>query len=156
MQSEAATVDAYLASLPEDRRAAIERVRQVILEHLPAGFQEVMQYGAISYVVPLERYPRTYNGQPLAVASLANRKNYLALYLLGVYGDEGVQHWLRERWADTGKRLDMGKSCVRFKRADDLALDVVGEVIGRVSLDDFVAAYERSRATDGDLRRTGF
>ena len=147
MKSGAPTVDAYLAGLPEDRRAAIERVRRVILEHLPDGFEEVMQYGAISYVVPLERYPNTYNGQPLAVASLANQKHYMALYLMGVYGDEGVQRWLRERWEETGKKLDMGKSCLRFRRTDDLALDVLGEAIGRVSVDEFLSAYERSRRT---------
>ena len=118
----------------------------MILDNLPDGFEEVVQYGAISYVVPLERYPGTYNGQPLAVASLANQKNHMALYLMGVYGEEGSQQWLRQRWATTGKKLDMGKSCLRFERLDDLALDVVGEAIARTSVDDFVAAYERSRS----------
>ena len=146
MQSEAATVEAYIAELPEGRRQAINAVRQVVLEHLPEGFEEVMQYGMISYVVPLERYPNTYNGQALAVASLASQKNHMAMYLMGVYGDDGAQEWLRARWATTGKKLDLGKSCLRFKQLDDLALDVVGEAIARTSVDDFVAAYERSRS----------
>lgn len=145
MRSDASSVAEYLAELPPDRREAITTVRQVILDHLPPGFEEAMQYGMISYVVPLERYPNTYNGQPLAVASLANQKNHMAIYLTGVYGDDGAQDWLRQRWATTGKKLDMGKSCLRFKRLEDLALDVVGEAIERTSLESFVAAYERAR-----------
>ena len=89
MQSDAATVQQYLAELPEDRRPTVEAVRQVVLDHLPGGFEEVMQYGMISYVVPLERYPDTYNGQALAMASLASQKRHLSLYLMGVYGDAG-------------------------------------------------------------------
>lgn len=146
MRSDAGTVEEYLAALPEDRREAISAVRDVILRNLPAGFAEEMRHGMISYVVPLERYPDTYNGRPLPLASLASQKRHLALYLMGVYGDEGTATWFRERWAETGKRLDMGRSCVRFRRLDDLPLDLVGEAIGRVSLDDFVALSERSRA----------
>lgn len=145
--SDPTTVEEYLAALPPDRREALATVRRVVLEHLPEGFEEVLQYGMISYVVPLDRYPRTYNGQPLALASLANQKHHMAVYLMGVYGEEGAQEWLRERWAATGKQLDMGKSCLRFRRLDDLALDVLGEAIGRSSVDGFVAAYERSRTT---------
>jgi hypothetical protein len=145
MESDAATVAGYLAGLPDDRRPAVEAVRRTILDHLPDGFEERMQYGMISYVVPLARYPDTYNGEPLAVASLANQKRHMSLYLMGVYGDAGAQEWLRERWAATGRRLDMGKSCVRFRSLDDVALDLVGEAIGRTSVDDFIAAYERAR-----------
>jgi Domain of unknown function (DU1801) len=145
VRSDAGTVDEYLASLPEDRRPAIETVRNVVLENLPEGFEEQMQYGMISWVVPLDRYPDTYNGQALAVASLGNQKRYMSLYLVGVYGDEGSQDWLRKRWAETGLWLDMGKSCLRFRSLDDLALDVVGEAVARCPVDDFLAAYERSR-----------
>ena len=145
MQSDADSVQAYLAELPEDRREIVEAVRAVILEHLPTGFEEGMQYGMIGYYVPLERYPVTYNGQPLGVAALASQKRHLSLYLMGIYGDDGESSWFRERWAETGKKLDMGKSCVRFRRLDDLALDVVGEAIARTSVDDFIAVYERSR-----------
>jgi Domain of unknown function (DU1801) len=145
MQSDAASVQAYLAELPEDRREIVEAVRAVILEHLPTGFEEGMQYGMIGYYVPLERYPVTYNGQPLGVAALASQKRHLSLYLMGIYGYDGESSWFRERWAETGKKLDMGKSCVRFRRLDDLALDVVGEAIARTSVDDFIAVYERSR-----------
>ena len=149
MDSDAISVEDYLAGLPDDRRRALEAVRQVILDHLPAGFEEVMQYGMISYVVPQARYPDTYNGQPLAVASLANQKRHMAVYLMGVYGEEGSQRWLRERWATTGKKLDLGKSCLRFRSLDDLALDVLGEAIARTSVDEFLATYERSRPRPG-------
>jgi hypothetical protein len=145
MQSDADSVEAYLAELPEDRREIVAAVRSVVLEHLPPGFEEGMQYGMIGYYVPLERYPETYNGRPLGVAALASQKRHLSLYLMGIYGDDGESSWFRERWGETGKKLDMGKSCVRFKRLDDLALDVVGEAIARTSADDFIAAYERSR-----------
>jgi Domain of unknown function (DU1801) len=144
VQSDADTIERYLAELPDDRRPIVEAVRQVVLDHLPDGFEEVMQYGMISYVVPLERYPGTYNGQALAVASLASQKRHLSLYLMGAYGDEVTEAWLRERWP-ADKKLDMGKSCLRFKRLEDLPLDLVGEVIGRTSVDDFIAIYERSR-----------
>jgi Domain of unknown function (DU1801) len=146
VRSDAVTVDAYLAELPEERRQAISAVRRVILDHLPDGFVEIMQYGMISYVVPLERYPDTYNGQALAVAALASQKRYMAIYLMGVYGEAGTQDWLRERWAATGKKLDMGKSCLRFQRLDDLALDVIGEVIARTPVEEFLADYERSHS----------
>jgi hypothetical protein len=145
VHSEATTTDAYVAGLPDDRRAAIGSVRQLILEHLPEGFEEVMQYGMISYVVPLERYPDTYNGQALAVAALANQKHHMSVYLTSVYSDDGSREWFRERWAATGKKLDMGKSCVRFRKLDDVPLDVVGEAIERVPAQQFIAAYERSR-----------
>jgi hypothetical protein len=144
VRSNASTVDDYLAELPDDRREAISAVREVIRENLPAGFEEGMQYGMIGYYVPLERYPDTYNGEPLGVAGLANQKRHLALYLMGVYAEED-DSWFRERWQSTGKKLDMGKSCVRFRRLDDLPLDVVGEAIARSSVDAFIAAYERSR-----------
>jgi hypothetical protein len=144
VQSDADTVDGYLAALPDDRRPIVEAVRRVVLDHLPAGFEEVMQYGMISYVVPLERYPDTYNGQALAVASLASQKRHLSLYLMGVYGDASAEAWLRERWP-ADKKLDMGKSCLRFKRLEDLPLELIGEVIERTSVDDFIAVYERSR-----------
>jgi hypothetical protein len=145
MQSDADTVEAYLAEVPEDRRPAIEAVRAIVVANLPEEFEEVVQYGMISYVVPLERFPDTYNGQALAVASLANQKRYLSLYLMGVYGDEGAEAFLREHWPPD-KPLDMGKSCLRFRRLEDVELDLIGQVIARTSVDDLIAAHERARA----------
>lgn len=143
MRSDAPTVDAYLDDLPEDRREAIAAVRSVILEHLPEGFEEGMQYGMIGYYVPLDRFPDTYNGQPLSVAGLASQKRHMALYLMGVYGSDDA--WFRERWEATGHKLKMGKSCVTFRRLEDVPLEVVGEAIARTSVDDLIAAHEQAR-----------
>jgi hypothetical protein len=145
MKRDAQSVDDYLASLPDDRRAAVSAVRDVIRDNLPEGFEEGMQYGMIGYYVPLERYPDTYNGQALGLASLASQKNHMAMYLMGVYADGDEAEWFKERWRSTGKKLDMGKSCVRFKKLDDVPLDVVGEAIARTSVDDFIGWYERTR-----------
>jgi len=146
MQSQARTVEEYLESLPEERRTTVEAVRRVILENLPEGYEETMQYGMISYVVPLSRYPNTYNGQPLAYVALAAQKNYISLYLMGIYGDESHANWFREEHKKRGKKLDMGKSCVRFKRLEDLDLELVGKAVALLPVDRFIELYERSRA----------
>jgi Domain of unknown function (DU1801) len=145
VQSDATTVDQYLNELPADRRPAIEAVRHTILTNLPTGFVEGMQFGMIGYYLPLEVYPDTYNGQPLGIASLASQKRHMSLYLMGIYSNDYDVRWFKERWASTGKRLDMGKSCVRFRKLDDVALDVVGEAVARISVDEFIAAYEDAR-----------
>ncbi|HEY7106961.1 MAG TPA: DUF1801 domain-containing protein [Acidimicrobiia bacterium] len=144
-QSTATTVEAYLAELPADRRATIGAVRDVILLNLPDGFEECVQYGMIGYSVPLSRYPGTDNGEPLGIAALANQKRYMSLYLMGIYANEDDAWWFREQWTLSGKRLEMGKSCVRFRHLEDVPLDVVGAAIARVTVDDFIADYERSR-----------
>src|SRR5262245_9283820 len=145
MQSDATTVEQYLAEMPIERRETIEGVRRVILSKLPDGFVEGMQFGMIGYYVPLERYPDTYNGQPLGIASLANQKRHLSLYLMGIYANDYDARWFQEAWQATGKRLDMGKGCVRFKTLDDVPLDVIGAAIARTSVEEFIAAYESAR-----------
>ncbi len=144
--SKAATVDEYLAELPEDRRAVVSAVRDVVLRNLPAGYTETMSYGMIGYGIPLERYPDTYNKQPLGYAALAAQKNYYALYLLGVYQDSAQERQLREAFAAAGKKLDMGKSCVRFKTLDDLPLDAIGRVIAATPPHAHIAQHEAARA----------
>ena len=144
-KSKAETVDGYLAELLEDWRAAISAVRQVVLENLPQGYEEMMQFGMIGYVIPLERYPVTYNGQALQYAALASQKNYMSLYLMNVYSDEAVERWFVDRYKDSGKRLDMGKACVRFKSLQDLSIDLVGEAIALTPVDRFIERYEMSR-----------
>lgn len=146
MHSDATTVDDYLAGLPDERRAAISAVRDVILAHLPDGFVEAMNWGMISYEVPLATYPATYNGKPLMCAALASQKKHMAVYLSGVYGSEALRVAFEDRYRASGKRLDMGKSCVRFRRLDDLPLDVVGWAIGAVSLDTFCAVHDEASA----------
>jgi hypothetical protein len=145
VRTDAATVEEYLAGLPDGRAASVATVRSVILEHLPDGYEEAMRWGMISYEVPLARYPDTYNKQPLSYAALASQKRHLSLYLMSVYLDDDDARSFEERFRATGKRLDMGKSCLRFRQADDLPLDLIGEVIAAMPVDRFIAAYEASR-----------
>ena len=145
MRIDAETPDDYLAALPEDHRDAIAAVRAVILENLPDGYAEAVRWGMISYEIPLERYPGTYNGKPLSYAALASQKRYCSLYLMGVYSDPTTRDRFLEAYRETGKRLDMGKSCVRFRTLDDLPLDVVAEAIAAMSVEQFLETYEASR-----------
>jgi hypothetical protein len=140
-----ATVEAYLDQLPEDRRAALSAVRAVILKNLPKGYEEAMNWGAISYQIPLERYPDTYNGQPLCYAGLASQKNHMAVYLMCAYGSNAIAMWLREEFRKAGKKLDMGKACIRFKKLDDLPLNVIGKAVKKVSPKAYIEYYETSR-----------
>ena len=144
-RSTARTPAAYVASLPPARRAELERVREVVRRHLPPGYEEAMRSGMIVYEVPLERYADTYNKQPLWYAALAAEKNYLTLHLLTVYGSGALKGKLEDGFRAAGKKLDMGKGCIRFRAADDLALDVVGEVVASVPLERFVAIAQAAR-----------
>jgi hypothetical protein len=145
MQSDATTPAAYIAEMPEGRRKAISAVRKVIRANIPKGFQEMMDFGMIVWAIPLTRYPDTYNGHPLGIVALANQKNYMALYLFGEYADDKERAWFEKSWKAAGKKLDMGKSCLRFKKVDDVALDVIAEAVSRVSVEDHIKAYEKSR-----------
>lgn len=151
--STATTPDEYVASLPEDRAAAVQAVREVINANLPAGYREGMAFGMIGWYVPLERFGDTYNGQPLGLAALASQKNHLSLYLNNVYGDRETEAWFRQRWARSGKKLDMGKSCVRFRQLEDLPLEVIGEAIARTDLDGFVERYQAARGSSRATRK---
>jgi Domain of unknown function (DU1801) len=144
VRSRSTTVEEYLEELPEDRRAVIAAVREVILKNLPRGYQETMNWGMISYEIPLERFPKTYNKQPLLYAALAAQKNYFAVYLMTICSGEQEASF-REEFRKAGKKLDMGKSCVRFRKLDDLPLDLIGQVIARTSLEKYIAFYEASR-----------
>lgn len=142
MNTDAAEVDQFLAELAEDRREALGAVRQAILANLPDGIVEVLHGKMITYEVPLATYPDTYNKQPLQLAALASQKNHMAIYLTMVYGDEAEKEWFVAEYTATGKKLDMGKSCVRFKKLDQLPVELIGEVMGRASLDGFIKMYE--------------
>ena len=143
VQSKAKTVNEYLRSLPADRREAIKAVRETILKNLPKGYQEAMGWGMITYCIPLEVYPDTYNKQPLGVAALAAQKNYNAVYLMCVYSDKKTLAWFTKAYKASGKRLDMGKSCVRFRKLEDLPLDVIGEAVARMPPEKLIAAHEK-------------
>jgi hypothetical protein len=147
MQSKAKTVDEYIASLPEDRQEAITAVRKVILKNLPKGYQEIMQWGMIGYVVPHSSYLAGYHAQPkepLPYASLASQKNHMAFYGMGIYLDEAQRQWFVDAWKKTGKKLDMGKSCVRFKKLEDVPLEVIGQAVKRFPMKEYIAAYEKT------------
>ena len=158
MQSKATTVEEYLSQLPADRRTALEAVRQVILKNLDKDYEEGIQYGMIGYYVPHRVYPAGYHcdpKQPLPFANLASQKNYMALYLMCVYGESDLSRWFRQAWAKTGKKLDMGKACVRFKKLEDLALDVIAEAIRRVPAKKYIEHCEAGiRKTDKLTRRS--
>ncbi|MBK9740389.1 MAG: DUF1801 domain-containing protein [Actinobacteria bacterium] len=144
MQSAAASVEDYLAELPDDRRDAISAVREVILANLPAGLVETMNWGMIVYEIPLSVVPDTYNGQPLAFAGLASQKNYMSVYLMAIYGSDELRISFEEDYRATGKRLDMGKSCVRFRTLDDLPLDVIGRAVKACSMEQYIEAYNHT------------
>lgn len=145
MASPPKSVAAYLASLSPDRRKALEAVRKVILANLDKDYEEGMQYGMIGYYVPHRVYPAGYHcdpKQPLGFAMLASQKNYMSLYLMSVYGDAGEAAWFREAWAKSGKKLDMGKACIRFASVEEVPLDVIGQAIRRIPAKKYVAAVE--------------
>ena len=145
VKSKASTVEEYISELPEERINDIKAVRNLIIENLPKGYVETMQYGMITYVIPIDRYPNTYNGLPLGYISLASQKNYMALYLMNVYSNKEIESNFKNRYIASGNKLDMGKSCVRFKKLKDLPLDLIGETIAMTSVDDFISVYEKSR-----------
>jgi hypothetical protein len=163
MQSKATTVEQYLSELSAERRGALEAVRRVLLANLDKDYEEGMQYGMIGYYVPHRVFAPGYHcdpKQPLPFAGLASQKNHLSLYLMCVYGDSPLAEWFRESWAKTGKKLDMGKACVRFKKVEDLALDVIGEAIRRMPGSKYVKQCEqamramRARTTKGPAGKT--
>ncbi len=143
--TKAKTVGEYLKQLPADRRKSLSAVRAVVLENLPKGYQEAVGWGAITYAIPLTDYPDTYNGQPLCIAALSAGKQYCSIHLMAAYGDPKTRTWLEEQFKKSGKKLDMGKACVRFKTPDDLPLDVIGQVIARVSPKKYIEVYEAAR-----------
>ena len=145
MQSKATTVAKYLAELPAERRRVIKAVRNVILKHLPKGYEEGMQYGMIGYFVSHSVYPSGYHcdpQQPLPFATPAPQKNNMSVYPMCIYGNAEHDAWFRQAWKATGKKLNMGKSCVRFKKLDDIPLKIIGQAIRRVPVKKFIAHYE--------------
>jgi hypothetical protein len=147
------TVDEYMKSLPADRRAAIGEMLKLILANLPKGYAERMQGSMIGYVVPHDLYPAGYHcdpRQPLQFAALVSQRNHMALYMMVLYGDSAFEQWLRKAWQASGKKLDMGKSCIRFRRLDDLPLDVVAQAVARVPVEAYVSRIEKML---GDRKR---
>lgn len=146
MQSTAPTPEKYIAELPEDRKEVITTLRKLIQKNIPKGYEEGMLYGMISYYIPLERYPNTYNKQPLTVISLASQKHHLSLYLMCSYGDNQIEKMLRDGFAKEGKKLDLGKSCLRFTSLEELSLPTIEKVVAAVNPEAFIESYEKSRS----------
>ncbi|HET8775896.1 MAG TPA: DUF1801 domain-containing protein [Thermoanaerobaculia bacterium] len=144
VRSSAQSVDEYMDALPEDRRTVIAELRELIRKHIPKGYDEAVSWGALYWQIPLKRYPDTYNGQPLGYVALASQKNYFSLYLFAPYMDPRWAAELKEGFRKAGKKLNMGKSCVRFKKPDDLALDVIAKAIAAIPPDEYIAMYERA------------
>ena len=145
MRSSASTVDEYLSELPDDRRQEVEAVRRTILENLPDGYEEVVNWGMITYQVPLETYPDTYNGEPFMYAALALQKNYVSVYLTGIYMDDDARQEFETAYKATGKRYDAGKSCVRFRKLEDFPLLLIGESIASLEVEEFVKRIKEVR-----------
>ena len=140
--SRASTVDAYLRELPDERRAVVGVVRDLVRRQLPEGYEESLIWGMITYSVPLERFPNTYNGQPLCYIGLAAQKSHFALYLMAAYQDGAIDRALRDGFARAGKKLDMGKSCLRFKRLDELPLDVIEQAVAAMPPEELIALHD--------------
>lgn len=139
------TVAHHLAGLPADRRKSIEAVRKVIRKNLPKGYVESVGFGMITYEVPLSRYPDTYNGQPLSYVCLASQKSHCALYMMSAYASPAQTARLKAAFKAAGKKLDMGKSCIRYRAAEDLPLAAIGTLVAETSVADFIAQYEAAR-----------
>ena len=148
MRSEAKSVSEYIDSLDESRASTIKAVRKTILDNLPKGYEEVMNWGMITYEVPLDIYPDTYNGKPLMYAALANQKNHCSLYLTAIYMDEDRRLEFENGFIKAGKKLNAGKSCVRFKKIEDLPLELIGETISLLTPEEFIERVEKGRRSN--------
>ena len=151
MQSKAATVDAYLAELPEDRQKAMAQLRKVIKKNLPKGFRETMGYGMMGYCVPHSIYPAGYHcnpKDPLPFMGLASQKNFIAIYHMGIYANPKLLKWFTDAHAKASpKKLDMGKSCIRYKKATDIPYELIGELAAKISVEDWIQLYESNLKT---------
>lgn len=148
MQSKAATVDDYIAELPEDRKKAMTELRKVIKRNIPKGFKESMGYGMMGYEVPHSLYPAGYHCKPedpLPFMGLASQKNFIAVYHMGIYADPKLLKWFTDEYAKQAKgKLDMGKSCIRFKKPEQIPYALIGELASKMSPDDWIRMYEKN------------
>ena len=155
MQRSARTVQDYLQGLPADRRAALNAVRGVILAHLPEGYEECMSYGMIGYVVPHRIYPKGYQCNPkvpLPFLNLGSQKNHMALHLMCCYSDPKLKAWFEKAWKDTGRKLDMGGGCARFKTLEDVPLEVIGQLVASLPVGEYIRRIEQAFAEIAEAR----
>jgi uncharacterized protein YdhG (YjbR/CyaY superfamily) len=146
MQIHANNPEEYIAQLPEERKEVMQKLREVILKNLPKGFKEIMNYGMIGYVVPHEIYPKGYHCDsklPLPFMNIASQKNFVALYHMGIYADENLLMWFQENYSKHCKtKLDMGKSCIRFKKMDHIPYELIGELCQKMTVQEWISSYE--------------
>ena len=146
MQSDAKNPQEYLDALPEERKAAMNQLRKTVIENLPTGFQEAMSYGMLSYVVPHDLYPKGYHCQPelpLPFINIASQKNFIAFYHMGIYADKNLHNWFVTAYPKHTKlKLDMGKSCIRFKKMEDIPYQLIAELVSKISVEDWISSYE--------------
>ena len=146
MQSNATSIEAYLEEIPEERKIAFTKLREIILENIPKGFAEQMSYGMIGYVVPHSIYPRGYHCEPklpLPFISIASQKNFIALYHMGIYANPELMNWLVAEYPKhSTQKLDMGKSCIRFKKIDQIPFELIAELVQKMSMDEWITCYE--------------
>ena len=146
MKTDVSTVEDYLASLPPDRREVVSKVRNAIRKSIPKGYAEAFRWSAIAWEIPLSRFPKTYNNQPLGYVALAAQKNYYALHLMRAYGDKQELARIQDGFRKAGKKLDMGKACIRFRKLEDLPLDVITESVARTTPEEWIRMYESARS----------
>jgi len=146
MQSDAKNPQEYLDALPEERKAAMNQLRKTVIENLPTGFQEAMSYGMLGYVVPHDLYPKGYHCQPelpLPFINIASQKNFIAFYHMGIYADKNLHNWFVTVYPKHTKlKLDMGKSCIRFKKMADIPYQLIAELVSKISVEDWISSYE--------------
>lgn len=148
MKNTANTVDEYINTLPENRKDAIIKLREIISENLPSGFTETINYGMIGYVIDHKSYPAGYHANPslpLPFINIASQKNHIAIYHMGIYSDKKLLKWFLDKYAETvATKIDMGKSCIRFKKPEIIPFDLIGELASKISPDEWVEKYENS------------
>jgi len=148
MQSSAKTVNDYMEELPEEKKAALSELRKVMLKNLPKGFKEEISYGMIGYVIPHSKYPNGYHcdpKMPLPFVSIASQKNFVAVYHMGIYADPKLLKWFTDEYPKhSGAKLDMGKSCIRFKKPDKIPFKLIGELVSKMSPDQWIKMYEQA------------
>lgn len=146
MQTDAKNPQDYLDALPEERKAAMNQLRKTVIENLPNGFQEAMSYGMLGYVVPHDLYPKGYHCKPelpLPFINIASQKNFIAFYHMGIYADKNLYDWFVTTYPKHAKmKLDMGKSCIRFKKMDDIPFELIAELVSKISVEDWISTYE--------------
>jgi uncharacterized protein YdhG (YjbR/CyaY superfamily) len=142
------TVDGYISQVPEDRKEGINTLRKTILKNLPTGFEEFISYGMVGYVVPHSIYPSGYHCDPklpLPFMAFANQKNFISFYHMGIYADPSLMDWFTTEFGKRSKaKLDMGKSCIRFKKVEGIPFDLIGELVAKTSVNDWIGTYEKN------------